>query len=119
MRFYQRAMLFYFIFGNHEKCNKIYLPTLAKFLSQIVLAVSQIMWAKGVHEIFALEIPLRIDTGLISYLKKCVVDLNDLAALTRQDLSPLFRRVLCALITVDVHARDTVEHMVEKHVQKS
>ncbi|KAG7313007.1 hypothetical protein JYU34_000084 [Plutella xylostella] len=87
--------------------------------NQIVLAVSQIMWAKGVHEIFALEIPLRIDTGLISYLKKCVVDLNDLAALTRQDLSPLFRRVLCALITVDVHARDTVEHMVEKHVQKS
>ena len=76
------------------------------------------MWAKGVHEIFALELPLRIDTGLLNYEKKCISDLNDLAALTRKDLSSLFRKVLCALITVDVHARDTITHMVEKHVQK-
>ncbi|RVE44268.1 hypothetical protein evm_011063 [Chilo suppressalis] len=87
--------------------------------NQIVLSVSQIMWAKGVHEIFSLEIPLRIDTGLLSYEKKCIADLNDLAALTRKDLSSLFRKVLCALITVDVHARDTIQHMVEKHVQRA
>ncbi|XP_026730807.1 dynein heavy chain 6, axonemal [Trichoplusia ni] len=86
--------------------------------NQIVLSVSQIMWAKGVHEIFDLGIPLRIDTGLMDYEKKCISDLNDLAALTRQDLNPLFRKVLCALITVDVHARDTITHMVEKHVQR-
>lgn len=77
------------------------------------------MWAKGVHEIFALDLPLRIDTGLLNYEKKCISDLNDLAALTRKDLSSLFRKVLCALITVDVHARDTITHMVEKHVQKA
>lgn len=77
------------------------------------------MWAKGVHEILALDLPLRIDTGLINYEKKCISDLNDLAALTRKDLSSLFRKVLCALITVDVHARDTITHMVEKHVQKA
>ncbi|KAJ8737519.1 hypothetical protein PYW08_000114 [Mythimna loreyi] len=87
--------------------------------NQIILAVSQIMWAKGVHEIFDLGIPLRIDTGLIEYEKKCISDLNDLAALTRADISPLFRKVLCALITIDVHARDTITQMVEKHVQRA
>ncbi|XP_045784195.1 dynein axonemal heavy chain 6 [Maniola jurtina] len=87
--------------------------------NQVVLAVSQMMWAKGVHEIFDLEIPLRIDTGLLNYEKKCITDLNDLAALTRKDLTSLFRKVLCALITVDVHARDTISQMVDKHVQKA
>lgn len=77
------------------------------------------MWAKGVHEIFDQGIPLRIDTGLIDYEKKCIADLNDLAALTRQDIHSLFRKVLCALITIDVHARDTISQMVEKHVQKA
>lgn len=76
------------------------------------------MWAQGVHDVLDLEIPLRIDTGLLDYEKKCIVDLNDLAALTRKDLTSLFRKVLCALITIDVHARDTIRHMVEKHVQK-
>ncbi|XP_026758308.2 dynein axonemal heavy chain 6 [Galleria mellonella] len=87
--------------------------------NQVILSVSQIMWAKGVHELFDLEIPLRIDTALLEYERKCIADLNDLAALTRKDLSSLFRKVLCALITVDVHARDTISHMVEKHVQRA
>ncbi|XP_053624487.1 dynein axonemal heavy chain 6 isoform X1 [Plodia interpunctella] len=87
--------------------------------NQVVLTVSQIMWAKGVHEVFDLEIPLRVDTGLLDYLRKCIGDLNDLAALTRKDLTSLFRKVLCALITVDVHARDTIEKLVEKHVQRA
>ena len=77
------------------------------------------MWAKGVHEILDYGIALRIDTGLMEYEKKCISELNDLAALTRADISPLFRKVLCALITIDVHARDTITQMVEKHVQKA
>lgn len=77
------------------------------------------MWAKAIHELFALEIPLRIDTALLEFEKSGIVDLNDLAALTRKNLTSLFRKVLCALITIDVHARDTISHMVEKHVQKS
>ncbi|KAI8430876.1 hypothetical protein MSG28_001009 [Choristoneura fumiferana] len=87
--------------------------------NQVVLTVSQIMWAKAIHELFALEIPLRIDTALLEFEKSGIVDLNDLAALTRKDLTSLFRKVLCALITIDVHARDTISHMVEKHVQKA
>lgn len=85
----------------------------------MVLTVSQTMWARGIHEIFDLDLPLRIDTALMNYETKCISDLNDLAALTRRNLTSLFRKVLCALITVDVHARDTITHMVEKHVQRS
>ncbi|XP_049884905.1 dynein axonemal heavy chain 6 [Pectinophora gossypiella] len=85
--------------------------------NQVVLTVSQIMWAKGVHQILELDAVLRIDLGLINYEAKCIIDLNDLAALTRQDLTSLFRKVLCALITVDVHARDTITHMVAKKVR--
>lgn len=81
--------------------------------------MSQIMWAKGVHEIFGYEATLRIDLGMLAYEKKCILDLNDLAALTRENLTSLFRKVLCALITVDVHARDTINNMVAGQVRRA
>lgn len=77
------------------------------------------MWAKGVHEILEFEGSLRIDLGMLAYEKKCIVDLNDLAALTRDNLTSLFRKVLCALITVDVHARDTIANMVTGQVRRT
>jgi dynein heavy chain len=43
-------------------------------------------------------------------------DLNKLAALVRGQLSKLARNVLCALITIDVHARDMVTEMVASRV---
>lgn len=76
------------------------------------------MWAKGVHEILDYEGALRIDLGMLAYEKKCIADLNDLAALTRDNLTSLFRKVLCALITVDVHARDTIANMVTGQVRR-
>lgn len=43
-------------------------------------------------------------------------DLNKLAAIVRGELPKLARAVLCALITIDVHARDMVTSMVKKQV---
>ena len=43
-------------------------------------------------------------------------DLNNLAALVRGQLPKLTRNILCALITIDVHARDVVTGMVEAKV---
>ena len=40
-------------------------------------------------------------------------DLNDLAALIRTDLSKVTRKILIALITIDVHARDTIENLIK------
>jgi dynein heavy chain len=42
--------------------------------------------------------------------------LNKLAAIVRGELPKLVRAVLCALITIDVHARDMVTGMVKKKV---
>ncbi|XP_045541953.1 dynein axonemal heavy chain 6 [Papilio machaon] len=86
--------------------------------NQVVLTVSQIMWARGIHEVLSGAEGEDVTTGLAEFERRSVGDLNALAALTRQPLGALFRRVLCALITVDVHARDSVSNMVEKRVQK-
>lgn len=39
-----------------------------------------------------------------------------LAGLTRTNISAIFRKILVALITISVHARDTIENMVAKRV---
>lgn len=41
-----------------------------------------------------------------------------LAGLTRTDITPIFRKVLVALITISVHARDTIANMVKNKVSK-
>lgn len=48
-----------------------------------------------------------------------VRQLGGLTRLVRGDLSPLQRRVVSALITIDVHARDIVESLVAKKVGSS
>ncbi|XP_060520964.1 dynein axonemal heavy chain 6 [Cylas formicarius] len=85
--------------------------------NQIILAVSQIMWAKGVHEI--LDGESNVPKKLQQYERKCVGDLNDLAALIRTDLDPVTRTILIALITIDVHGRDTVSNLVKNNVTDS
>lgn len=43
-------------------------------------------------------------------------NLNKLAALVRGELPKITRSILCALITIDVHARDIVTGLVEAKV---
>ena len=43
-------------------------------------------------------------------------DLNELAAIVRGELPKLSRMILCALITIDVHARDMITGMVQSEV---
>lgn len=43
-------------------------------------------------------------------------DLNNLAALIRTDLTSVVRKILIALITIDVHARDTISNMVNNKI---
>ncbi len=46
-------------------------------------------------------------------------NLNKCAAMVRGQLHPLVRAILCALITIDVHARDIITSMVHSHVDTS
>lgn len=77
--------------------------------NQIVLTVSQINWARGVHKILDHHDGVN---RMSKFEKNCISDLNDLAAVIRTDLDSVTRKVLIALITIDVHARDTIHNMV-------
>lgn len=86
--------------------------------NQVVLTVSQQQWAAELHKIF--------DGSQENALKKleefeiiCLKNLSALAAITRKEISGLLRKVLCALITIDVHAKDSVNNLVKKKVTRS
>ena len=55
-------------------------------------------------------------TDVIDLFRVFPQDLNELAAIVRGALPKLARAVLCALITIDVHARDMVTDMVKHGV---
>ena len=81
--------------------------------AQIVIMVSQIYWCRGVVE--ALESSAPVDR-MSDYLEKNKSDLRDMTAVVRGHLSGLHRKIIAALITIDVHARDIVEQL---HVEKT
>lgn len=86
---------------------------------QIVLTVSQQQWTRDVHEILrSSEVPTRVISNLIKYEKELFKNLTTLATMARTNLNPLVRKVLCALITVDVHAKDTVTSMIQNKVSQ-
>ncbi|KAF8071068.1 Dnah1 [Scenedesmus sp. PABB004] len=74
--------------------------------AMVVLAVSQIFWAHGVEEAVAAS-------SVQAYLERCTSDLMALTELVQGPLSEAERLTLGALITVDVHARDVVQELVD------
>ncbi|XP_017121821.1 dynein heavy chain 6, axonemal [Drosophila elegans] len=89
--------------------------------NQVVLTVSQVQWAADIHRIYEGKErnPLNIIEKMGKFEVKCLKDLGALAALTRKSISSLLRKVLCALITIDVHAKDSVRMLIEKEVCKA
>ena len=85
--------------------------------SQVVLTVSQMMWCRDINEILSGDFD-RLE-GMKGFEQKSFKDLNNLAAIVRGELPKLARAVLCALITIDVHARDMVTSMVKDEVSTS
>ncbi|KAF7987651.1 hypothetical protein HCN44_003514 [Aphidius gifuensis] len=78
--------------------------------------VSQIFWSKNVHIIFESK---NIENSMRSFEQKCYSDLNELAAMVRQELPALERDVIINLITIDVHARDIITSLVNSKVSSS
>lgn len=86
--------------------------------NQCVLTVSQQQWALDVHNI--LDRPTEESIRMMKdFEQKLVQDLTKLATIARSNITKLLRKVLCALITIDVHARDTISQMVQRKVTKS
>ncbi|KAL7743998.1 hypothetical protein ACLKA6_001232 [Drosophila palustris] len=89
--------------------------------NQVVITVSQVYWATDIHRIFDAKDKTQqgVVEKMIKFESKCLQDLGALAALTRKNISSLLRKILCALITIDVHAKDSVHMLIEKGVFNS
>uniref|UniRef100_A0A1I8P355 AAA+ ATPase domain-containing protein n=1 Tax=Stomoxys calcitrans TaxID=35570 RepID=A0A1I8P355_STOCA len=89
--------------------------------NQVSLTISQQQWAADIH--YILDNPSWQDSKILREMKlferKCLRNLSALAALTRQNIPSLVRKILTALITIDVHAKDSVSMLIEKEVVKS
>ena len=81
--------------------------------SQVVLTVSQIMWCSDVTAALTSENPVQ---ALKDFERKCMAQLAEAASVSRESIPKLFRQVLGALITIDVHARDIITGMIEANV---
>lgn len=53
-----------------------------------------------------------VEAALSRCLKQNIDQLEELSVLVRGDLLALDRKILTALITIDVHARDIIEDML-------
>ncbi|GFH08633.1 uncharacterized protein HaLaN_03622, partial [Haematococcus lacustris] len=79
--------------------------------AMVVLAVSAIYWSKEAEDAIA--------AGTVgAYAEKCNQDLLDLTDMVRGRLSGQDRLTLGALITVDVHARDVMQELVEAKIER-
>ncbi|KAI5730401.1 hypothetical protein M8J76_013302 [Diaphorina citri] len=77
-----------------------------------------VMWCAEITDILNPDMPDSvIDSKFKAFEQKCFRELNDLAAMVRGELTKLQRATLCALITIDVHARDIVSSMVRNQVR--
>lgn len=76
---------------------------------QIVASVAQIMWTQGSEDAINNmgENPLALE----DWFNTNVTQIEVLTDLVRGELTDLKRRVIVALITVDVHARDIIEEL--------
>ncbi|XP_050552040.1 dynein axonemal heavy chain 1 isoform X3 [Spodoptera frugiperda] len=77
---------------------------------QVVIAGSQTAWTAGVEN--AIE-----EYRMEFYFEENLKMLDTLRALVKGELTYFQREVLCALIVVEVHARDVTKNLVEENVR--
>ncbi|CAH0718440.1 unnamed protein product, partial [Brenthis ino] len=77
---------------------------------QAVLAGSQTAWTAGVEQAI-------VDYRLDLYFEEMLSQLDSLRALVKGELTFFQREVLCALIVIEVHARDVTRTLVDENVK--
>ncbi|CAB4027440.1 dynein heavy chain 6, axonemal-like isoform X1, partial [Paramuricea clavata] len=83
-------------------------------LGKVVLTVSQTMWCRDLTKCLTSDGDRQEE--LKGAEQTSFQNLNKLAALVRGELPKITRSILCALITIDVHARDIVTGLVEAQI---
>ena len=84
--------------------------------AQIVIAVSQIYWCRGV--VNALESSSPVE-NMHQWLESNRSDLKDMTVVVRGHLTSLHRKIIAALITIDVHARDITEELYNEKTEST
>jgi len=74
---------------------------------QVVLTVNQIHWTAGVQRAIS-----KGKKGLQEFLQRSNEELQFIVMKVRGELTPLQRSTLGALVVIDVHARDVIEHLI-------
>ncbi|CAH1783206.1 unnamed protein product, partial [Owenia fusiformis] len=74
---------------------------------QVVLAASTIHWTTDV------ELAIKTPGGLKMYLSKSSKQIDEIVALVRGKITKMARITLGALIVIDVHARDVIQHLAD------
>ncbi|XP_045539469.1 dynein axonemal heavy chain 1 [Papilio machaon] len=77
---------------------------------QVVIAGSQLAWTAGVEEAIT---EYRMD----EFFEQMLQQLDSLRALVKGELTFFQREVLCALIVIEVHARDVTNTLVDENVR--
>ncbi|XP_055872999.1 dynein axonemal heavy chain 6-like isoform X5 [Biomphalaria glabrata] len=85
-------------------------------LGKVVLTICQMMWTRDVTAI--LRDSRTVIRGMRDFEQRSFTELNLLAGAVRGELPKLARATLCALITINVHARDIISEMVKKQVSE-
>ncbi|EQC41008.1 hypothetical protein, variant 1 [Saprolegnia diclina VS20] len=81
--------------------------------AQVVLGASQVYWTTEVNE----AITSKGNEGLKEYVQVLNTQLDKVVMLVRGNLTKLERTTIGALVVIDVHARDTIAHMIAKGVE--
>jgi dynein heavy chain len=79
---------------------------------QVAICVGQTYWTIGVHNAIQAG-----PGGLQEYYKVLQKDLEEIVALVRGKLNKQNRITLGALVTIDVHARDVVQELIDANVE--
>ncbi|EFC49517.1 axonemal dynein heavy chain beta [Naegleria gruberi] len=88
---------------------------LSGYASQVILVTSQIYWTLEVNQAFeALE--ENNEAAMKNYYKKQVNQLNKLISLVQNDLEKGERQKIMNLVTLDVHARDIVDMLINENI---
>ena len=87
----------------------------ARWPGQIVLAVDQIDWTKGVEDVFA-----DMREGSMEAFKATINgQILEVVQMVRGKLSAQLRTTLKALVVLDVHGRQVVQDLIDQQIQSA
>jgi dynein heavy chain len=81
---------------------------------QIVATVAQMTWARDTEAALRNENPI---AAMLEWSKNYKKELLKLIIKIRSDLTSLVRKVIVALVTTDVHARDIIDELCDREVR--